>query len=219
MILLFALYWYTVFYLTLTNRIVIKDADHIKYIVDLFESQKLQKLAANAEDESSIYTLEFYQDDMEQINIRILYQDRLYFNQLLYQIKGNNDILSYIDQYADQIIAEKNLPQDIYITVKEESVSFHGATIAIVNSSAYEYFTGEYYLLEQFANNDWMRMQPIDDVAFNAIGYFINGLATLEMNIDWTDYYGVLKPGRYRVGKNVADGDQAYIMYAEFVIK
>ena len=62
-------------------------------------------------------------------------------------------------------------------------------------------------------------MQPIYDIAFNALGYIINGLGTLEMNIDWTDYYGVLKPGRYRVGKNIADGNQAYIMYAEFVIK
>ncbi len=203
----------------IANKIVIEDAKLVKNIIDSFVSQKKQKLTVNAEDDRSIYALEFYQDDMERTIIRLLDQDRIYINQMLYQIKGNNDILSYIDQYTDQIIAKKNILKDINMTAKEESISPHGVRITITNSSAYEYSTGECYLLEQFVNEEWIALKPMGDTIFNAIGYRIKGISTLEMNIDWTDYYGILNPGRYRVGKSMLDGNQEYQVYAEFVIK
>ena len=83
--------------------------------------------------------------------------------------------------------------------------------------------TGSAYILEKYENNQWVEVEPQNDLVWDMMAYLI-GNTTTEWEIDWTWLYGELSPGTYRIGKTVMEfkesgGSRSQIFFAEFEIK
>ncbi len=68
--------------------------------------------------------------------------------------------------------------------------------------------TGSYYSLEKLENGNWTELEPIipkDQMSFSDEGLPILPDRTTEYPVDWTEFYGELAPGSYRIGKKVMD--------------
>ncbi len=100
-------------------------------------------------------------------------------------------------------------------------------TVTITNNTDKEIETGDDYRLEYFneTNQSWEDLGLIiDNAAFNAIAYIVPKDKPLELEIDYSWFYGELAPGSYRVAKTIVDfratGDyDQYTYHAEFTIK
>ena len=77
--------------------------------------------------------------------------------------------------------------------------------------------TDEYYWLEKKTASGWERLGDNQDAAFP------QKVETLTSNtqmfqVDWSETYGALEPGLYRMGKHFYYGQESTIQYAEFAI-
>lgn len=83
--------------------------------------------------------------------------------------------------------------------------------------------TGSAYILEKYENNQWVEVEPQNDLVWDMMAYLIGDTAT-EWEIDWTWLYGELSAGTYRIGKTVMEfkesgTSRSQIFFAEFEIK
>ena len=112
--------------------------------------------------------------------------------------------------------------------VTMEATYLEGSTITvtITNNTDKEIEAGDDYRLEYFdeTTQGWEELDIIiDNAAFNSIAYIIPKDKPLELEIDYSWFYGELAPGRYRVIKTIVDfratGDyDQYTYRAEFTI-
>ena len=112
--------------------------------------------------------------------------------------------------------------------VTMEAAYLEGSTITvtITNNTDKEIEAGDDYRLEYFdeTTQGWEELDIIvDNAAFNSIAYIIPKDKPLELEIDYSWFYGELAPGRYRVIKTIVDfratGDyDQYTYRAEFTI-
>ena len=67
--------------------------------------------------------------------------------------------------------------------------------------------TGADYLLEMTVNDEWhpVETKTGEPLVWNSIAYMIKKNDITEMNIDWQYAYGSLKPGYYRIKKEIMD--------------
>ena len=99
-------------------------------------------------------------------------------------------------------------------------------TVTITNNTDKEIEAGDDYRLEYFdeTTQGWEELDIIiDNAAFNSIAYIVPKDKPLELEIDYSWFYGELAPGRYRVIKTIVDfratGDyDQYTYRAEFTI-
>lgn len=82
-----------------------------------------------------------------------------------------------------------------------------------------EYMTGEYFSIEKKNGNQWEELDAKDDVAFKDIGIVIPQEDGVSHEYDWTDLYGELKPGDYRINVKVWAGNQEYVLSPHFLIR
>ena len=112
--------------------------------------------------------------------------------------------------------------------VTMEAAYLEGSTITvtITNNTDKEIEAGDDYRLEYFdeTTQGWEELDIIiDNAAFNSIAYIVPKDKPLELEIDYSWFYGELAPGRYRVIKTIVDfratGDyDQYTYRAEFTI-
>lgn len=96
------------------------------------------------------------------------------------------------------------------ITLHAENVTTTGLVLKIKQfggNSSGELQTGVEYFLETNVDDEWQRVdtktgQPL---VWNAMAYMIKKNDITEMNIDWQYAYGELKPGFYRLKKEIMD--------------
>ncbi len=113
------------------------------------------------------------------------------------------------------------------VTMEAAYIKGSTITVTITNNTDKEIETGDDYCLEYFneTNQSWEDLDLIiDNAAFNAIAYIVPKDKPLELEIDYSWFYGELAPGRYRVSKTIVDfqatGDyDQYTYHAEFTIK
>lgn len=96
------------------------------------------------------------------------------------------------------------------IILRADNVTPKGLTLKIEQfggnpSGSLEY--GASYTLETIVNDEW---QPVKTktgkpLVWNALGYMVKMNDITEMNIDWEYGYGELKPGFYRLKKEIMD--------------
>jgi len=85
-------------------------------------------------------------------------------------------------------------------------------------------WTGAAYWLEKEENGSWERVPTIsDEIVWFADTYTIETNVETEIPVDWSNLYGELGQGKYRIGKEVLGelepGRSAwYTYYAEFEI-
>lgn len=82
-----------------------------------------------------------------------------------------------------------------------------------------EYMTGEYFSIEKKNGNQWEELDAKDDVAFKDIGIVIPQEDGVSHEYDWTDPYGELKPGDYRINVKVWAGNKEYVLSPHFLIR
>lgn len=82
-----------------------------------------------------------------------------------------------------------------------------------------EYMTGEYFSIEKKNGNQWEELDAKDDVEFKDIGIVIPQEDGVSHEYDWTDLYGELKPGDYRINVKVWAGNKEYVLSPHFLIR
>lgn len=118
------------------------------------------------------------------------------------------------------------------LTLHAKNVTPEGVTIVCTQSGGSlsgELETGSYYVLEQEVQGVWCIVEYTEDAKSKNIGWTAEAWIipmndTVEWEVDWEWLYGSLKPGHYRIGKEITDfrgsGDYDKEMYyAEFEIK
>ncbi len=100
------------------------------------------------------------------------------------------------------------------------------ATVQITNETDKTAIFGEEYRLEQFneETQEWQSVEYKKDPVFIEIAIVANERETTMWNVDWSDLYGKLAKGQYRLVKEIMDsqdsGDSTkYILSAEFIVE
>lgn len=87
---------------------------------------------------------------------------------------------------------------DISMVIKDGTLTPSGATVVLTNSYAYD----RWFRIDKEENGEWKEAETINDnYSFTAEGYLTNGNSEVEIPIDWTDLYGTLENGKYRIVK------------------
>lgn len=107
------------------------------------------------------------------------------------------------------------------ITIKEGTLSNTSATIIITdNISSHTY--GEWFRIDEKVNEKWEEVSRlIDNDNWHLIGYTIDKNDKIELDEDWSNIYGELKPGKYRIVKSyiTKNSSKKNYVYAEFTIE
>ncbi len=120
--------------------------------------------------------------------------------------------------FAIFIIVNKNIFEDstdITMTIKEGTLTKTSATIIIKGKDV---SCGYDYNIEKKENDNWKSVTQIK-------GYFVPAVSCssligkLDFNLDWTERYGELENGEYRIVKEVFTNDGDTELYAEFTIE
>ena len=115
----------------------------------------------------------------------------------------------------------KNKSEDITFNIKKETLTKDGATFIIKNNTDKSYYYGENYTLERKESNKWTTLKLKDDIAWIDIIYNLEEKEETEIKVTWSDIYGILSKGKYRVVKNLNEVKESNTkkIYAEFEIK
>lgn len=97
-----------------------------------------------------------------------------------------------------KITEVKNVTADIF------DITLTSATIIIKDTNIKPYIYGKWYKIEKEENGKWYQVKTIaKNYYFNEIGYEVDENNEVKFIIDWTDYYGELEDGSYRIIKEV----------------
>ena len=91
---------------------------------------------------------------------------------------------------------------DISVSIKDGTLTNTGATFIFENKSNQTLGYGESYHLEIKNGNSWHILKTIDDAVFIMPLYLLQSNESIELKIDWENFYGSLEPGEYRFIKN-----------------
>lgn len=92
-----------------------------------------------------------------------------------------------------------------------------GAKIIITDTNTSPATYGEWFEIEKENNSKWEELTPINkDYSFTSLGWLIGENKSLEHYVDWSDLYGILSSGHYRIVKKIDENNK---IYAEFNIE
>lgn len=91
---------------------------------------------------------------------------------------------------------------DISVSIKDGTLTNTGATFIIENNSNQTLGYGESYHLEIKNDNSWHILKTINDAVFIMPLYLLQPNESIELHIDWENFYGSLEFGEYRLIKN-----------------
>ena len=109
---------------------------------------------------------------------------------------------------------------DISMVIKDGTLTPSSATLIIKDNNGQSYSYDRWYRIDKEENGEWKEVQTINDnYSFTSEGYLSNGNNEIEISIDWTDLYGTLENGKYRIVKRIYNNlnKEEYIV-AEFTI-
>ncbi len=96
----------------------------------------------------------------------------------------------------------------IYLSAKD--ITPTGLTLLIEQKGGYpsgELTTGSWFKLEKKTEDDWVEVStnPLIDYAWTMVAYQIKKDDVTEFSVEWEWLYGILKPGTYRLTKEITD--------------
>ena len=105
---------------------------------------------------------------------------------------------------------------DISMVIKDGTLTPSGATVVLTNSYGYD----RWYRIDKEENGEWKEAQTINEnYSFTAEAYLTNGNSEVEIPIDWTDLYGTLENGKYRIVKRAFNNlNREEYVSVEFII-
>lgn len=121
-----------------------------------------------------------------------------------------------------------NTAPNVTMEIKGGTLTPFGATVVITDKNKEPFTYGASFKLQKKVNNTWKEMQYLENGgSFVSIGYLTDENGVREIETDWTNHYGKLETGEYRIIKEVYDNSQEYENYedgiryfsAEFIIE
>ena len=122
-------------------------------------------------------------------------------------------IICLVTGCGNKNIYEQQTLDNVRINI--DNVTPTGATLTIKDENENPYIYGEWYEIEKEVDSEWERLETINDLLFNDLGYKVDENNTVSFTMDWQDYYGTLEPGSYRLIKRI---DNNYL-YTYFTIE
>lgn len=122
----------------------------------------------------------------------------------------------------------ENKNNGIVMNVIESTLTKTKATFILRNDSENVYEYGNPYSLEKYEENEWKELESINQLSFTLPAFQLNPKEKKEIIVDWEYHYGELKPGLYRLVKDVIIQEKddethneynKFYIYAEFKIK
>lgn len=111
------------------------------------------------------------------------------------------------------------IANNITMAIKEGTLTNEGATVIITDKNEKKYSYSSWFIIEKKQNGNWVKLEllnPKDTVG--EIGIVRDNEEVVEMNINWTDQYGKLSPGEYRLVKNIDDNGEFKYFSTDFFI-
>lgn len=124
---------------------------------------------------------------------------------------NNREINKKIDSSIDNVTME----------IKRGTLTKTSATVIITDNNENPYSYGMWFRIDKKIDDDeWQELKPIgtDISIFTEAAYVVGKNKKLELNQDWSKYYGTLETGEYRLVKQqYEDGSYKYF-WVEFSI-
>ncbi len=155
-----------------------------------------------------------------------------------YEFYRDNNTVGYNGKYADidgdnltNIIKildftfsnnDMNNIENVSMKIKKGTLTNSSATIIITDTNKDHYEYGLPFRIDKLENGVWKMLEITGDGAFNLPAFGVDKNNKLELNQDWSHLYGELKPGKYRLVKDVciSDGCNAQKYFSvEFTIE
>lgn len=116
---------------------------------------------------------------------------------------------------------------DVTMDIIEESITPLGLTVIISNNTKIDIYGGiaDDFLVEKLENDKWSPLVETRDRTNNTETYIFQG--NRELNIYWSEIYGSLAPGTYRISKcfytypvdTTRSSNEGFVLTAEFIIE
>lgn len=111
------------------------------------------------------------------------------------------------------------------IELDGESITNTGLSFTVSEDMENPNTYGEWYEIEKFVDNVWLKVSTINTCEFNDVGLQVDDDKSIVFNINWEYCYGALKSGEYRIVKyfipylerEATEEDREYF-YVEFTI-
>lgn len=132
-------------------------------------------------------------------------------------------IKSKTEKYNCKInIKENSELTGVSMVIKKGTLKASGATVIITDTNEEKYSYGSYFRIEENKNDTWAEVEKIGPANFNYMAYLVDKNNKLELEQNWGSIYGSLKPGKYRIVKDVCISDECKEkkeIYAAFTIE
>lgn len=111
--------------------------------------------------------------------------------------------------------------ENVLIEVLEHSIKDSGITVLIKDKNSIPYEWKEEYYLETKVKDEWKSVEKIENAnSFNMESYVLDTNGEVEREIDWSNIYGQLSAGTYRILFHTnTDFFDYYLESDEFEIK
>lgn len=154
------------------------------------------------------------------ISLIILISLSFFIFRQLYNIKNKtgSDINISEKIHTDKETIEKGNFGEISRIFKEESITNTGCTILLINRTNIMFNYSHWFVIEKKVNNEWKLLKAKSNIVIDALGRSVRPNSSIEMQLDWTNVYGKLKSGEYRLVLKDISGESNYY-YMKFSIK
>ena len=130
--------------------------------------------------------------------------------------------LSFPSQYVpqDSFTAQQRSPWGIFFRVDDDLLRGWGGEVWVATNitGVSKITTDCRYWIEKWETDRWVRLgDQSKEGSWGEETIPVMGRTTI-VNVDWSDAYGTLDAGIYRMGKRFYQGDEYIIQYAEFSI-
>lgn len=106
---------------------------------------------------------------------------------------------------------------DMTMAIKEGTLTKTSAKIIIEGKNEFSCDTG--YSIEKKEKKGWKLMDEIDGYIWGLMGYPSGSDKKINFNLDWSELYGELENGEYRIVKYIRTDGKTVPLYAEFTIE
>ena len=107
------------------------------------------------------------------------------------------------------------------MVIKKGSLTNTSVTIIIKDNNS-NHIYGEWFKIEEEINEKWQEVPHLtDNISWLFIGYQAGKSNEIEIEEDWSNIYGELESGKYRIVKDYVNknGNDRFYVYAEFIIE
>ena len=118
-----------------------------------------------------------------------------------------------------------NKLEGVTMSTKPGTATATGLTVTIDNGSNERLLYGQYFSVEKKNGGHWYEVPILEDAySFIDLGHIVEAQKSVEWEVDWEGYYGILDHGQYRILKDFRNSeagtdDETYHLTAEFTVQ